>query len=222
MKTSVSSILENVPSEMNTLQKEFLKRVDQEINYMSRLVDNLLDMSQIEAGTLIPHREWHPLEDLVEGALRRTEQSSENRNIEINIPDDISPVFVDAVEIQQVLINLLDNATKYSSPDSPIRINIRVGARQVVVEVSNQAGPIQAQDLERIFERFYRRRLHGKHPIHGTGLGLAICKGIVEAHGGQIWAQSIGQEMIVSFTIPATESMASFSLDGLGKAKQVL
>ena len=87
---------------------------------MSHLVDNLLDMSQIEAGTLMPHREWHPLEDLVEGALRRIGLTAETRNIEIHIPEDITPVFVDAFEVQQVLINLLDNAVKYSSQDSKI------------------------------------------------------------------------------------------------------
>ena len=139
MKTTVSNIVGNGPIDMNEVQQGLLKGIDQEINYMSRLVDNLLDMSQIEAGTLIPHREWHPLEDLVEGALRRTEQSIETRDIEIHIPDDINPVFVDAVEIQQVLINLLDNANKYSLPDSPIRLRVHVDPEQIKIEVSNIA-----------------------------------------------------------------------------------
>jgi PAS domain S-box-containing protein len=219
MKASVSSIIENVPSGMNEVQHEFLKGIDKEINYMSRLVDNLLDMSQIEAGALTPHREWHPLEDLVEGALRRAALTLETRNIDVHIPEDLPPVFVDAVEMQQVLINLLDNAVKYSSPNSPIQIQVRVGVQQIEVEVSNTGEPIPVQDLERIFERFYRRRSPREQSIRGTGLGLAICKGIVKAHGGRIWAQSIKDEVKIIFTVPVTESMASFSLEGLRKAK---
>ena len=222
MKASVSSIIGNGPSGMNEVQHEFLKGVDKEINYMSRLVDNLLDMSRIEAGTLMPHREWHPLEDLVEGALRRAALTLEIRNNEVHIPEDLPPVFVDAVEMQQVLINLLDNAVKYSFPDSPIRIQVRVGVQYIEVEVSNTGEAIPAQDLERIFERFYRRRSPREQSIRGTGLGLAICKGIVKAHGGRIWAQSIKDEVKIIFTIPVTESMASFSLEGLRRAKPKL
>jgi PAS domain S-box-containing protein len=222
MKASVSSIIGNGTSGMNEVQHEFLKGVDKEINYMSRLVDNLLDMSRIEAGTLMPHREWHPLEDLVEGALRRAALTLEIRNIEVHIPEDLPPVFVDAVEMQQVLINLLDNAVKYSFPDSPIRIQVRVGVQYIEVEVSNTGEAIPAQDLERIFERFYRRRSPREQSIRGTGLGLAICKGIVKAHGGRIWAQSIKDEVKIIFTIPVTESMASFSLEGLRRAKPKL
>ena len=116
-----------------------------------------------------------------------------------------------------MLINLLDNAVKYSQPDSPIRLHVRVGVQQIEVEVSNAGEPIQAHDLERIFERFYRRRSPREEPIRGTGLGLAICKGIIEAHGGRIWAESIGGEVKITFTIPASESMANFSLEGLHK-----
>ncbi len=218
MKTSVSNIMGNGHTGMNEVQHEFLNAVDKEINYMSRLVDNLLEMSQIEAGTLTPHREWHPLEDLLEGALRRIEVTFETRDIEISIPDELPPAFVDAVEIQQILINLLDNAIKYSWPDSPIRVNIRMKVQEFEVEVSNTGDPIDTPDLERIFERFFRQQSTQKPPVRGTGLGLAICKGIVEAHGGRIWAESTGQKITFLFTIPVTESMAIFSLEGLHKS----
>jgi len=217
MKASVSSILGNGPSDMNEVHLEFLEGVDKEINYMSRLIDNLLDMSQIEARALIPHREWHPLEDLVEGALRRVELNLKSRSIEIHIPEDVPPVFVDAVKMQQVLINLLDNAVKYSSTDSSIQIHVRVGDQEIEVEVSNTGENIQGQDLERIFERFYRRRLPHERTIRGTGLGLAICKGIIEVHGGRIWAESLGKVVTITFTVPRAKSMASFSLEGLQK-----
>jgi PAS domain S-box-containing protein len=217
MKGSVSSIIGNSSVSKDQKREEALKGIDREINYMSHLVDNLLDMSQIEAGTLIPHKEWHLLEDLMEGALRRAAQTLDTRNIAIDIPENVPPIFVDAVEIQQVLMNLIDNAVKYSSPHSPIQLLARIDPQQIEVMVSNTGEPIQAQDLERIFERFYRRRSPREEPIRGTGLGLAICKGIIEAHGGRIWAESVGKEVIITFTIPTTESMADFSLEGLHK-----
>jgi len=222
MKGSVSSIIGKAPSNMDQEQQAFLKGIDTEIDYMSQLVNNLLDMSQIEAGTLIPHKEWHLLEDLVEGALRRTEQTLDTRDIDIHIPENVPPVFVDAVQMQQVLINLLDNAVKYSLPASPIRLNIRVEAQNIAVEASNEGEPIQLGDLERIFDRFYRRPPPRQQPIHGTGLGLAICKGIVEAHGGRIWAESIEKKVTITFTIPTTEHMASFSLEGRHKSQREL
>ncbi|GJL66347.1 MAG: hypothetical protein NPIRA05_13180 [Nitrospirales bacterium] len=219
MKTSVSTILGNTPNGMTSLQQEFLTGVDKEINYMSRLVDNLLDMSQIEAGTLIPHQEWHLLEDLIEGAIRRTESTLEVRNIKVSIPDNLPPVFVDAVEIQQVLINLLDNAIKYSTPNSSIQIEVCTEEHHIEVKVSNTGDPLLPQDVERIFERFYRRQILYTQPIRGTGLGLAICKGIIEAHGGRIWATSKGTEVTMTFTVPLTEAMVSFTLEGRHKVQ---
>ena len=218
MKGSISSIIGNGSNNIDQEQQKFLIEVDREINYMSHLVDNLLDMSQIEAGSLIPHKEWHLLEDLVEGALRRTAQTLDTQNIEIYIPENVPPAFVDALEIQQVLINLLDNAVKYSLPFSPIRIQVHVDNQQITLEASNMGEPIPPQDLERIFDRFYRRPPPRQQPIRGTGLGLAICKGIVEAHGGRIWADSIGEEVKIAFTIPITKSMPSFSLEGRHKS----
>jgi PAS domain S-box-containing protein len=220
IKGSVSSIIEKTISNLDQEQQTCLKEIDQEINYMSQLVNNLLDMSQIEAGTLMPQKEWHLLEDLVEGALRRTEQSLETRDLQIEIPENMPLAFVDAVEMQQVLINLLDNALKYSPPDSPIRLRVRIDAQQIEVTVSNRGEQIPAQDLDRIFERFYRRRAAHEEPIRGTGLGLAICKGIIEAHDGRIWAESTEQEVTVAFTVPVTASMANFSLEGLHKREQ--
>ncbi|MFA9561728.1 MAG: PAS domain S-box protein, partial [Nitrospirota bacterium] len=222
MKGSISSIIGKAPRSMDQKQQVALKGIDREIDYMSQLVNNLLDMSQIEAGTLIPHKEWHLLEDLVEGALRRTEPTLDTRDIDIHIPENVPPVFVDPVQIQQVLINLLDNAVKYSLPASPIRLNIRVEAQNIAVEASNEGEPMQPRDLERIFDRFYRRPPPRQQPIHGTGLGLAICKGIVEAHGGRIWAESIGRKVTITFTIPTTEHMASFSLEGRHKSQREL
>ncbi len=186
---------------------------------MSRLVDNLLDMSQIEAGTLVPRREWHLLEDIIEGALRHTEQIFSRQNIDIHIPEDLPPIHVDAIGIQQVLVNLFDNATKYSTPGSLIQLNVFEKLHQIIIQISNEGEPIPTEDLERMFDRFYRRPLRRGHPIRGTGLGLAICKGIIEAHGGEIWAESLESQVIITFILSVTESMTSFSLEGLQKGQ---
>ncbi len=219
MKTALSSITGNSLSEMSRIQQEFLNGIDQEINYMSRLIDNLLDMSQIEAGTLVPRREWHLLEDIVEGALRHIESAVTRQNIDIHFPEHVPPIYVDALGIQQVLINLFDNATKYSAPGSLIQLNVLEKLQQIVIQVSNEGEPIQTQDLERIFDRFYRCPLRRGHTIRGTGLGLAICKGIIEAHGGEIWAESIGSNVTITFILPITESLKSFTLEGLQKGQ---
>lgn len=220
IKTSVSSLLENAGRMSDALRKEFLEGINQEIDYLNRLVDNLLDMSRIEAGMLVPRCEWYPLEDLVEGAIRRAGGALRDRPLEVDLSKELSSVFVDGVEIQQVLVNLLDNAIKYSPSGSRIRIEARPADQTVEVRVSNTGHGIPPQDLERVFDRFYRVRSERERMVHGTGLGLAICKGIIAAHGGRIWAESTpGQETTVAFILPQRESPPSISLEGLGHSR---
>ena len=150
-----------------------------------------------------PQREWQLLEDIVEGAIRQLGPELKKRPLEIKIDDDLPPVHVDAVEIQRVFVNLMDNAMKYSPARSPIRLTAaRVGA-DVEVRVSDTGPGVSSEERMRIFERFYRAPTSGKGRVRGTGLGLAICKGIIEAHGGRIHCQSIPNvETTMIFTIP--------------------
>jgi two-component system, OmpR family, sensor histidine kinase KdpD len=214
MKTSASSLMENFDAMTAELRKEFLEGINEEIDYLNRLVDNLLDMSRIEAGMLAPRREWYVLEDLVEGAIRRLESAFAAHQLDCRIPEDFPSLFVDGVQIQQVLVNLLDNAMKYSPKSSSVRIDASVNHKEVEVRVSNSGDGIPADDLSRIFQRFYRVPADRAEIIHGTGLGLAICKGIVEAHGGRIWAESTpGQQTSISFTLPQTEAQPALGLE---------
>jgi len=220
IKTSVSSLLENFGAMTGGLRKEFLEGINQEIDYLNRLVDNLLDMSRIEAGMLMPRCEWYPLEDLMEGAIRRVGAALQNRPLEIDLSEEVSSVFVDGVEIQQVLVNLLDNAIKYSPSGSRIRIEARPTNQAVEVRVSNSGQGIPPRDLERVFDRFYRVRSERERMVRGTGLGLAICQGIISAHGGRIEAQSTpGQETTLSFTLPQPSSPPPVSLQGSSQSK---
>lgn len=205
IKASIAGLIELSRQDASKVQQEFLQGINQEIDFLNGLVNNLLDMSKVEAGTLAPHREWHLLEDLVEGAIRRVEMSLESRSLQVNLGEKISPIFVDGMEIQQVLINLLDNATKYSLPGSLVSIVGRMTPNQVEVRVSSEGEGIPQEELSSIFKRFYRLKGPRTRLIRGTGLGLAICKGMVEAHGGRIWAESQNRVVTVSFTLPTPE-----------------
>ena len=110
IKAMVSSLRGPQGTMKREVRAEFLEGIDQDIDFLNRLVDNLLDMSKIEAGTPEPRREWHLLEDLVEGALRREGKALQSRPLEVELPEDLPSVYVNGVEVQQVLINLLDNA----------------------------------------------------------------------------------------------------------------
>lgn len=185
------------------VRKECFRSIDEELDYLNRLVGNLLDMSRIEAGQLKPNREWHLLEELVEGAIRLVGPRLEQRVLQIELTPDLPPLYVDGVEMQRVLVNLLDNAVKFASEDSPIRIGAAVIDRTVEISVSNTGEGIPPGELERVFDRFYRVTSSHAAAKPGTGLGLAICKGIVEAHGGRIEARSIpDRDTTISFRLP--------------------
>jgi len=214
IKASVAGLIGLSEQDSSEMQKEFLQGINQEIDFLNGLVDNLLDMSRVEAGTLAPHREWHLLEDLVEGAIRRLKLALEGRSLQVDLEENMSPIYVDGIEIQQVLINLLDNAIKYSPAGSRISIVGHLASKQVEVRVSNEGAGIPQEELSKIFERFYR--LKGPHTrlIRGTGLGLAICKGLVDAHGGRIWAESPqGQGVTIGFMLPIPEAPPTITLE---------
>lgn len=190
-----------------SVREELLAGIDRELEYLNGLVGNLLDMSRLDAGTLTPRREWHILDELVEGAIRRIAALLAGRDLQVALSPDLPPISVDGVQIQQVLVNLLDNAIKFSQPGTPIRLTAALDGDVLELRVSNTGEGVPAEDLERIFDRFYRIE-SGRSSAPGTGLGLAICKSIVEAHGGSILAQSIpGQQTTIIFRIPLTASL---------------
>ena len=214
IKASVAGLTGLSGQDTAKVQKEFLQGINQEIDFLNGLVDNLLDMSRVESGTLAPHREWHLLEDLVEGAIRRVESSLESRSLQVDLGENMSPIYVDGIEIQQVLINLLDNAIKYSPAGSLISIVGRMTTGQVEVRVSSEGDGIPQEDLSKIFERFYRLKGPRAQMIRGTGLGLAICKGMVEAHGGHIWAESNqGRGVTIGFMLPTPDAPPTINLE---------
>ncbi len=203
IKTMLYGLQDRSGPELDQVRKEFVRNIDQEVDYLDRLVGNLLDMSRIEAGALIPKREWHMFDELVEGAIRRVGTLMQQHRLDVHLGENLPPLFVDGVQIIQVLVNLLDNAIKFSPPTSPIRLTTSLVDESLEVAVSNKGEGVPADELILIFERFHRVRTGSSSATPGLGLGLAICKGIVDAHGGSIRARSVpGEDTTISFRVP--------------------
>jgi two-component system, OmpR family, sensor histidine kinase KdpD len=159
----------------------------EESERLNRFVQNLLDMTRLGYGALQPNREWVDLREIVGRALRQMARSLASLKVEVQIPDDVPILHVDPILIEQVLVNILDNAAKYSPPGGRIEIAAAVDGEQVRVGVSDEGPGIPPKARESVFDGFYRVRASDKQAA-GTGLGLSICCGMIEAHGGRIEA----------------------------------
>ncbi len=181
---------------------DLVAAIDEEADHLNMLVGNLLDMSRIESGALKPKREWNILSEIAGGVLVRMRHLAEGHRIEVDMPEDLPLVPVDYIQMEQVFTNLVSNGLKYAPADSVIRIRAKVEDEMIHVQVSNQGPQVPPEDLERIFDKFYR--ITAADRVTGTGLGLSICKGIVEAHGGRIWAENVTDGLAFHFTLPRT------------------
>jgi two-component system sensor histidine kinase KdpD len=182
--------------------RELLENIKDSSNRMNLILSNLLDTARIESGMLKLKDDWCDIEDIIGSALRHLSEQVAGRHIDIKIPDDLPWVRGDCVLLGQVMINLIDNALKYSPPDSDIEIKVYAINDNLTVSVADHGIGIPEEDLMKVFDKFYRIQ-HDKINIPGTGLGLSICKSIVEAHGGQIQAENrSGGGAIFSFSIP--------------------
>ncbi len=169
--------------------EQMLDTLADEADRLNRLVGNLLDMSRIEGGALKVARQWEDIGDIVGGVLSRMRPQFHGRKLAVNIPPDLPLVWANAALIDQVLTNLIENALKYTPDETPIMILAEVRDADLRVAVADQGPGISAEAFPHIFDKFYRVIGPEQH-ADGTGLGLAICKGIVEAHGGSIWAEN--------------------------------
>lgn len=182
-------------------REDLIAAIDDEADHLNRLVGNLLDMSRIEAGALKPQRQWNLLSEIVGGVLARMKRATEHHQVKISIPENLPLAPVDYVLMEQVFTNLISNSLKYAPLQSVIEIQAWVaGPEAVQVRVSNQGPPVPEQDLDRIFDKFHRVTAAAR--VTGTGLGLSICKGLIEAHGGRIWAENMPDGFAFNFTLP--------------------
>jgi two-component system sensor histidine kinase KdpD len=182
-------------------RRSLLENAHEEAERLNRLVGNLLDMTRIEAGALQLTRELCDVQDVIGSALEQAEHWLDHRPVAVDMALDLPLVSIDFALMVQVLTNLLDNAVKYSPPDSPIEVQARVDGAELQIQVADRGTGIPPADLERVFDKFYRVQRPGS--VSGSGLGLSICKGIVEAHGGRIWAQNReGGGTLVALALP--------------------
>jgi two-component system sensor histidine kinase KdpD len=197
---AVSAILDGGSRLDARAQRELLVSAREEAHRLNQLVHNLLEMTRLESGKLELQKEWHPLEEVVGAALARLGSRLRDRPVSVRIPPDLPLVEIDGVLIEQVLINLLDNAIKYTPPGTPITILATATDEAVTVEVADRGPGVPPGHEERVFEKFHRAQ---PAVAPGAGLGLAICKGIVDAHGGRMWAQNLPEGGVAFlFTLP--------------------
>ncbi len=197
---AVSTILDSRTGLDAATQRELLESVHEEAERLNRLVQNLLEMTRLESGALQLKQELHPPEEIIGAALGRLGKRLADRRVTTKVPPDLPLVAMDDVLVEQVLVNLLDNALKYTPAGTPIEVIATATDQNLTIEVADHGPGLPPGEEDRVFEKFFR----GEQIVaRGAGLGLAICRGIVRAHGGRIWAQNLpGGGVAFLFTLP--------------------
>jgi len=206
LKTPLTAIrscvtrLIDIPPRSEEVRHELLSIVDQESRRLEQSITEAVELARIESRELQLHRETAGASDLIGMALAQTREENPSRFV-ANVPADLQ-ADVDSDLIRRALLQILENAQKYAPPDSPIEITAADQQGQLVISISDHGPGIGRDELERVFEKFYRgRRVKGK--TAGTGMGLAIAKGIIEAHGGKIRASNRPEGgAVISITLP--------------------
>ena len=196
LRTPLSSILGSVTtlrslhSKMTkTVRDDLLANIEEEASRLSRFVSNILDMTKVEGGGVKLAAKQIDIADVVAAAIRRARQTWPQRKIMARMQPDVPPTRGDAALLEQLVFNLLDNANKYSAEDTSTFVAVEINGTDIFLKVEDEGIGIPGEDLERVFEKFYRvKDGDGRSP--GTGLGLAICRGIAEAMGGTMKAES--------------------------------
>jgi two-component system sensor histidine kinase KdpD len=202
--TSASSTLvEHGERLQASARAEMARLISEEASRLSELLKSLLDVTRLQAGRLSVNREWESLEEVVASVLRRVEERTGQGawRVRTYLQDDLPLLEIDATLIEQVLVNLINNALAYAGNDLPVEVNISVhDENDILVSVIDHGKGLSSEDLTRVFEKFFRV---GGNSGSGLGLGLTLARGIVEAHGGKMWATATpGGGLTVQFTLP--------------------
>lgn len=195
-------------------RQELSKAIYDEARRMSNLANNILDMARLDAGKAPIDRQWYPLDEIIAGALSRMHNKLEHRKVNTHCPDGLCMVFVDAVLIEQVLVNFIENACKYTPPESPIDIFAEFSEHTLKLTIADRGPGIPEGEEEKLFDKFYRLQREGSQS--GVGLGLAICRAIIVAHGGVIGAiNREGGGAQFFFILPRNEAIPSVDAEML-------
>ncbi|GAB4482240.1 MAG: hypothetical protein OHK0031_04760 [Anaerolineales bacterium] len=182
-------------------QREFLEIISSESDRLGNLVNNLLDLSRIEAGSLNIQRLECNIEDLVQRAALRGSLQESNR-LMLEIEPGLPPFYADPQRMETILRNLVENAVKYAGPEAEIRISVTRRSDKLIFRVEDDGPGIPPEESGRIFESFYQVDNRLTRTSSGSGLGLSICQGFVRAHGGEIWVEPSPRGACIAFYIP--------------------
>ena len=200
---TADSLLEGYSLDDKAKLRDMLQTIVAESHQLVRLVDNLLDMARLNSGSLVLDRQWHVLEELVGSALGRLRQQLAKHLVRVHIPADFPLIFVDGFLIEQVFVNLLENASRYTPPESEIDISAQVAAGRVEIRFADNGPGLPQGSESQVFEKFFRGKVASPDSRRGVGLGLAICRGMIQALGGRMTAANRpqgGAEFIISLS----------------------
>jgi len=193
-------------------RRKLVKVISEEAQRMSDLTIKILEMARLEAGEVILNRQWFAPEEIVGSALSRLDKQLKSRPVNIHMPENLALINVDAVLLQQVMVNLLDNADKYSDSGLPIDISVGAMSLGLYITIADRGPGIPAGLQQKIFEKFFR--INEESAQSGVGLGLSICRAIIEAHGGEIQATNrSGGGALFQIYLPILESPPSVELE---------
>jgi two-component system sensor histidine kinase KdpD len=203
---AASSLLAYESSFSEKDRNELLQSIVEESERLDRYIQNLLDMTRLSQGELELQRDWEDVRDLVSEASRRLRLNARSIQIKLDVAADAQLLYVHGDLIEQVFVNILDNAARYSPPRGTVSVKVARSADAVIIEISDEGPGISEADREKVFDPFYR--VHERDRKSGTGLGLSICRGIVHAHGGEVTADATptGNGALLRIRIPQSRS----------------
>jgi two-component system sensor histidine kinase KdpD len=207
-RTPLTSVKASVTSLLSTRQisddqrHELLTIIDEECDRLNQLVGDAAEMARLDAGEFELAREPHRIADIVAAALQHCKTALGQRPIQVEIPQELPPVWADFQRVKDVLVRLIENAGVYTAKDLPVTISAEVSGDLVITNVADRGPGIDEMELSLIFDKFYRGK-NQRYLVQGTGMGLPIAKAIIEAHGGTIWVTSqLGRGSVFSFSLP--------------------
>lgn len=189
-------------------QSDFLRTINQETDALTYVIENLEEMSKLEAGLITMKKATTKISVLIGRLATKLQNKAREHQFEINISPDLPIVYADGTRIETVLTNLVMNAVSFSEKETQVTLEVELVDDDVIVSITDQGIGIPSEQLDKIFDRFHRVEGGVAHRRGGTGLGLSISKWIVEAHGGRIWVDSkVGEGSKFSFSLPIAEDL---------------
>lgn len=206
MRAAVDSLLlEDIVWDQAAL-REFHLIISEEVNRLTRLVQNLLEMARIEANELHISKRWQAVSEIIANVLERCEKALGNHQVKVEMDEAMPLVKIDSLLLAEALHNLVENAARYSPAESLVTIKAQIEQADLIISVTDQGKGIATGELGRVFDKFYRGSQGQTQRKDGTGMGLAIARGIIEAHGGKVWAENGKTKgAVFAFAIPVEQ-----------------